>query len=195
MAAPQPNPTQTNPFLALQRKQAFYLATFRVKGRSPLPDELNLANRLPVPKRSFFRGLKQYTQRRPRPWAYDETANPLGVGNRDNAPDAKIARIRLQTKLLRYGLTLVHTLGWGGNGLAALFSLPGQNGRPTEYFVAKCPLRGSAAAIRLLQDEGDKHRVSPPPDVDVLISGLELTASRHTAAPCTSSSRSCGPGQ
>lgn len=123
MAAPQP----VVDFPALRREITFNLATFRAKGRSPLPHELHLADRLRLPKRGFFRGLKQYTQRRPRAWAYDETVNPLGVGNRHNAPDAKLARIRLEGRLAPYGMNLVHTLGWGARGLVRA---PGSERRP-----------------------------------------------------------------
>ncbi|KAK3897910.1 hypothetical protein C8A05DRAFT_38517 [Staphylotrichum tortipilum] len=153
MAAPQPDLA----FLALQRELTFNLATFRAQGRSPLQDERPLADLLQLPKRGIFRSLKKYTQRRPRAWAYDELANPLGVGNRTHATRAKRRRIWLQPRLFPHGLVLVHTLGWGGNGLAALFRHPGQNGGPTQYLVAKIVLRPSQAAQTVLRHESSLH--------------------------------------
>jgi hypothetical protein len=85
----------------------------------------------------------------------------LGVGDQRNRHLARPARLRLQLRLAPYRLRLERTLGWGGNGIASLFSLlqTHPQGQVREYFVAKCSLRQTQSAIDAMRQEKSRQQV------------------------------------
>jgi hypothetical protein len=109
------------------------------------------------PRIGVFRGLRQLPQpvNLTRSYAYD----PDAIGHRGNQEAAKGARIWLAAKLVPLTLRLERTLGWGGNGIASLFSWDPGNGAARKYLVAKTTINASPGAIASLKRERHTQNV------------------------------------
>jgi hypothetical protein len=162
------NPQQVDPFIVFRQDASYKFRKFRHEGRVPTTAELQAHGRpllLQLPKRGWFRGLRD-PHRRPRYRPYREQPNPLGLGDPRNRHLARPARLRLQLRLAPYRLRLERTLGWGGNGIASLFSLlqtDPQGQQVREYFVAKCSLRQTQSAIDAMKQEKSWQQVGWSP--------------------------------
>ncbi len=145
-----------------QQHVAFILSTVRTKGRLPegreVTDEWH--KRFKLPKTVRFHGLraKYRKDKRKRDW-YEVPANLLGVGHDHNQQQAKQARIRLDDALQPWMAQRVHTLGWGGLGIACLFRGRVIPGTPPDLFVAKCNMNQTPAYAAALREERTKQRV------------------------------------
>ena len=147
---------------AFQQHVAFILMTVRNKGR--LPEGREVRNRwherLELPKKVRFHGLRgpRKRGRKERKW-YEVLLNVLGVGFDHNKHQARTARMGLDAKLQPYRVQRVHTLGWGGHGIACLFTYMPVGGAAPEFFVAKCNLTQTPTARALLRNEKSKQMV------------------------------------
>jgi hypothetical protein len=90
-----------------------------------------------------------------RSYAFD----PDAIGHNRNQDAAKEARIWLSAKLAPFNFRLERTLGWGGNGIASLFSWDPGNGAARRYIVAKATITGDAAALAALRRERNTQNV------------------------------------
>lgn len=75
------------------------------------------------------------------------------VGIPHNQAQANQANERLKGQLEPYEMQFERILGWGGNGVAALFSRRQVGRRKRELFVAKCNIVNSQTAKEQLQTE------------------------------------------
>ncbi|KAK4148579.1 kinase-like domain-containing protein [Chaetomidium leptoderma] len=144
-------------FLRLKQQTSHYFASICQEGVAPDlgqeddSDEENKKIRkhitsLRLPRRGWFRGLQRQLGRL-RQLRYGGRPNSIGHGfNRD---DAKAARRRLQARAAPHDLRLERTLGWGGIGIATLFSRRILGKTRRDYFVAKC---------NIADDEDDELR-------------------------------------
>lgn len=146
-----------------QKEVSFYLSTVRDKGRIPRGREVTNEwhSRLVLPKAARFHGLRPPPKpdRRQRPW-YKVPANLLGVGHWNNRVAARLARDRIDNRLQPWMVQRIHTLGWGGNGIACLVQGRVIPGAPPDIFVAKCSLNNNGPSNAALRAERRKQRVS-----------------------------------
>lgn len=143
-------------FKEVQRELTFRFAKFRQEGRSIGSEEDARAwANIQIPRKGTFGRLRE---RPGRPRLEDKYfAHKFIIGHRHNEKPARAGRVRLGKRLAPYRLKLERTLGWGGNGVAALFYLDGVGdsftGKGRDYFVAKCNINSDTHSTWVLQRE------------------------------------------
>jgi hypothetical protein len=135
--------------------------SFRGMGsfKDQIPSDADVAGHIGRLVRNEFKGIQ-----RPAKYARAKTkmiASREGdIGLLHSKFAAKDARKRLEKLVARHQLRLVRTLGWGGNGIASLFSYATSK-KNIDHFVAKHNVCNTEwLDANLLKDEEALQRVS-----------------------------------
>lgn len=129
-----------------------------------VPSDAGVAGHIGRRARNAFKGI-----RGPEPHQQPKTTEiergEGRIGLQESMHQAKDARKGLEQLVAPHRLSLVRTLGWGGNGIASLFSYTAANGE-TDHFVAKHNIDNSQYLdAQLLKEEERRQRVSWHPEV------------------------------
>jgi hypothetical protein len=149
-------------FQLLQQKLTYNFLKVRQEGRELTEDdESRNRYKFVKPKGGRLRGRFQGVRppRRGKPRLDKVGGDPGAIGHPVNERIARKAQRRLTRKVGSYGLDLVRTLGWGGNGIASLFQTR-QGTIPAHTFVAKCFIEKGRAYTRMMTRERNYQGVS-----------------------------------
>jgi hypothetical protein len=148
-------------FRVSQMKARLNFRSFRTTGspREQLPSDADVAGHIGILVRNAFKGIQgpeKYA--RPKTKLLERREGEIGLAH--NKIEAKEARKRLERLVAPRQLRLVRTLGWGGNGIASLFSYT-RSKAVIDHFVAKHNISNTNYLdAHLLKEEERLQRVS-----------------------------------